>query len=71
MDKLVIEEKDIRRIKDAALAIYNDRFGFGGLDPASVQVLLIAEALVQFAKGKGVELPLEVNFDPFKKFQRR
>ena len=70
MAKLVIREKDIRQIKDAAFDIYQRRYGFGSLSQAEIQTLLITEALIQFARGQGVELPLEVDFDPYKKHQR-
>ena len=71
MDKLVITARDIRTIKDGAADIFKKRFGFGTLDAAEIQTLLITEALIGFARGKGIELPLEVDFDPYKKYQKK
>ena len=60
--KLTITRKDIAKIKDAAFNHIHDTFP-RNLDDAELQVLLICKGVLFFLGYKGIELPVEIEYE--------
>lgn len=63
MDKIKISPVDLISISDRAMTLFMTSHSFGGLTQQQMQAYLYAKALEEFLRGKGVEVPFEVDYN--------